>query len=70
MYPAPIILNPCSNFLSVAVSPKLGCGFRATHRSLSSSFLGLRYRILNINHKKNYFLGAYGYGLEDLEVPI
>ena len=31
-----------------------------THRPLSSSFLGLPYRILNINHKRNY-LGAYGY---------
>ena len=31
-----------------------------THRPLSSSFLGLPYRILNRNHKRNY-LGAYGY---------
>ena len=31
-----------------------------THRPLSSSFLGLPYRILNINHKRNY-LGACGY---------
>ena len=29
---------------------KLGLGF--THRLLSSSFLGLPYRILNMNHKK------------------
>ena len=29
-----------------------------THRLLSSSFLGLPYRILHINHKRNY-LGAY-----------
>ena len=32
----------------------------ATHRPLSSSFLGLPYRILDINHKRMY-LGAYGY---------
>ena len=30
-----------------------------THRPLSSSFLGLPCRILNIFHKRNY-LGAYG----------
>ena len=29
-------------------------GWQSTHRLLSSSFLGLPYRILNINHKKNY----------------
>ena len=34
--------------VSEIVGPKLD----STHRPLSSSFLGLRYRILNINHKK------------------
>ena len=28
-----------------------------THRLLSSSFLGLRYRILNLNHKKELLRG-------------
>ena len=36
------------------------CWGVSTHRPLSSSFLGLPYRILNINPKRNY-LGAYGY---------
>ena len=31
--------------------------FRVTHRPLSSSFLGLSYRILNINHKKELLRG-------------
>ena len=35
-----------------------------THRPLSSSFLGLPYRILNINR---YYLGAYGYIPEGFE---
>ena len=30
-----------------------------THRPLSSSFLGLRYRILNINHKKELLRGLW-----------
>ena len=34
-------------------------GLEFTHRPLSSSVWGLPYRILNINHKRNY-LGAYG----------
>ena len=40
--------------LHVATSPS-----HSTHSPLSSSFLGLPYRIPNINHKKE--LGAYGY---------
>ena len=39
--------------------------YMVTHRSLSSSFLGLPYRNLNINHKKELLIvqliGAYGY---------
>ena len=38
------------------------CNPHPAHRLLSSSFLGLPYRILNLNHKRNY-LGAYGYAL-------
>ena len=38
--------------------------FGLTHRPPSSSFLGLPYRVLNINHKRNY-LGAYGYELSN-----
>ena len=34
-----------------------GSGF--THRPLSSSFLGLPYRILNINHKKELLRGLW-----------
>ena len=34
-------------------------GLRFTHRPLSSSFLGLPYRILNINHKKELFGGLW-----------
>ena len=30
-----------------------------THRPLSSSFLGLPYRILNINHKKELLRGLW-----------
>ena len=30
-----------------------------THRPLSSSFLGLSYRILNINHKKELLRGLW-----------
>ena len=36
-----------------------GAVLQLSHRPLSSSFLGLPYRILNINHKKE-LLGAYG----------
>ena len=40
----------------------MGLGF--THRPLSSSFLGLPYRILNISHKKELlrglWVGVYG----------
>ena len=32
------------------------------HRPLGSSFLGIPYRTLNINHKKE-LLGAFGYGI-------
>ena len=32
---------------------------RPTHRPLSSSFLGLLYRILNINHKKELLRGLW-----------
>ena len=32
-----------------------------THRALSSSFLGFPFRILNINHKKTNYFGAYGH---------
>ena len=31
----------------------------ATHRPLSSSFLGLPYRILNMNHKKELLRGLW-----------
>ena len=30
-----------------------------THRLLSNSLLGLPYRVLNINHKKELLIGAY-----------
>ena len=43
---------------------RLGAAIRmlvaSTHRLLSSSFLGLPYRILSINHKKE-LLRSYGY---------
>ena len=32
---------------------------RPTHRPLSSSFLGLPYRILNINHKEELLRGLW-----------
>ena len=32
---------------------------RSTHKPLSSSFLGLPYRILNINHKKELLRGLW-----------
>ena len=32
----------------------------ASHRPLSSSFLGLPHRILNINHKKELLMGPMG----------
>ena len=48
----------------------MGLGFRASgfrdsskdglsHRPLSSSFLGLPYRILNINHEKELLRGVW-----------
>ena len=33
--------------------------FRVTHRPLSSSFLGLRYRIPNMNHEKELLRGLW-----------
>ena len=41
-----------------------------THRPLSSSFLGLPYRILNINHKKELLRGRGGreYGVSCFRV--
>ena len=35
------------------------CCYRCTHRPLSSSFWGLPYRILNINHKKELLRGLW-----------
>ena len=37
----------------------MGCGKHPTHRPLSSSFLGLPYRILNISHKKELLRGRW-----------
>ena len=34
-------------------------GLRSTHRPLSSSFLGLPYRILSINHEKELLRGLW-----------
>ena len=45
------------------MDPCLSCVIRAwagyTHRPLSSSFLGLPYRILNINRKKELLRGLW-----------
>ena len=37
-----------------------------THRTLSSSFLGLPYRILNMNHKKELLRGLWVVSIEVL----
>ena len=42
----------------------------STHRPLSSSFLGLPYRILNISHKKELLRGLCVLGSEDEGVPV
>ena len=39
-----------------------------THRVLSSSFLGLPYRILKIDHKKELLRSLWGKGSQDLPV--
>ena len=52
-----------SSWLMYQCKVTLGVGNLAavdTHRPSSSSFFGLPYRILNINHKRNH-LEAYGY---------
>ena len=38
-----------------------GLGFTHSHRPLSSSFLGLPHRILNINHKEELLRGLWVY---------
>ena len=38
----------------------LALGMQISHGPLSSSFLGLPYRILNINHKKELLRGLMG----------
>ena len=51
-----------------ADSPR-SSGLRAnTHRLLSSSFLGLPYRILNINHKKELLRGLCLFRFANLRV--
>ena len=52
----PCILNAQSGRGALGLSRagrwEVGGGVEYTHRLLSSSFLGLPYRILNMNHKK------------------
>ena len=43
--------------------------FESTHRPLSSSFLGLPYRILNINHKEELLRGLW-VGLRSIGVRV
>ena len=71
--PSPYVVGTWRVRARVAFSSYAGLSFRIralkhgvvqlfvlTHRPLSSSFLGLPYRILNINHKKELFGGAMG----------
>ena len=46
-------------FVRSAVFGMSGLAGTSTHRPLSSCFLGLPYRILNINHKKELLRGLW-----------
>ena len=54
--PEPSTLNPTPQF-RVSGFSVWGGGPHLTHRPLSSSFLGLPHRILNMNHKKELLRG-------------
>ena len=49
----------CNQYVTLYVPPLLSIIIPCTHRPLSSSFWGLPYRILNINHKKELLRGLW-----------
>ena len=48
------------------MSSTASCATYTTHRPLSSSFLGLPYRVLNINHRKELLRGLWAEVLQGL----